>query len=447
MAAYPPSEQRARIAWVSNAGGPDPSVRRALREAHYALSDLKDERFADIAIVDLRSEDVSPRTARKLAGAARRSSPHGGVVYFANPSLDAPRRGYLRRSGTLVIAGDDPELLVAACRERLRARNLAEEAGERLKSYAEAGALRQPADFVRRRPPFRVLVAGAPSPLSLSVLSVAQRAGYRVEGVLSAAQALSAIETDRFDCGVFLPQAPSDPLRSLAATLRRRNRQADFPILTLDDGPATGENSFLARHVEDDLPDAIAAAVRTAQQTHLIKRFLTAGGHGGAWDGCAEAASAAFFARHAARLLARARETERPFALLSVHLDAAFLSQRNAADIAGPLRQASGLISSITRTEDMAARIAPTTFAVTLPATTGADADRIADRLTGVVQNTMFRLRDEATGDHDVFALSARAAALADDGERRLEEMVAQLIVQTKTDRGGRAEGARATSP
>ena len=318
-----PSSQRARIAWISSHQGPGPVHRKAFRDAGYVISDLKDERFADIAIVDFRDTPVSAKTARKLSTIARRSAPHGGVIYLSNQLLDASRRAYLRRSGSLVVMKDGAAPLIAACRERLRERNLAEESGERIKSLTECGALKPLKETSSKHSPLRILVAGKPSPLTLSVLTILRKAGYYVEGVLSPAQAMSAIETDRFDCAVFLPSTPSDPLRSLAASCKRRSREADFPVLLVTDDPISGHDLITADQVEDDLCPLVKEATTRSRQTRLLRKLLSGDGQRAVIDPHTHAITASFFARHATRLIARATETERPISLLAVSLDAA----------------------------------------------------------------------------------------------------------------------------
>ncbi|MEM9169493.1 MAG: hypothetical protein AAGC56_07535 [Pseudomonadota bacterium] len=130
---------RATLAWISPGGAPPgPAFTAALRRAGLTIARSDAVEGVDVAIVDFRTRTVSAETTRRLAGVARRRSPAGCLVYLAAPALDAARRGHLRRSGPVVYTLDDPNALIDACREELRARALAEEAAERIKSLAAA---------------------------------------------------------------------------------------------------------------------------------------------------------------------------------------------------------------------------------------------------------------------------------------------------------------------
>lgn len=422
------SATRAKIAWLSPDGVIDPDFAEACREARLGISALKDERSADLAVADLRRRSITAPAARKLSNAARRAAPHGGVLFIASPDLDADRRRYLRRSGALVLTHDDPASFIEACRARLRRRNLAEEAGERLKSLAAAGALRPMDDEKKPHGQSRVLVAGKPSPTTLKALSTARSGGFYVEGVLTPVQALQAIETNQFDCAVFLPSAPSDPLRSLSAMVRRRSAQLDFPVITVAEDAINGEDIVFPAHVADDLPGKIADAVKHARQARMIRRVLRMDPQSSVTDRQTQAATASFFASHASRLLARAREADRMLSLIALSFHAGPIDAGGAAEIGPPLDHATSLINDVTRPEDMLSRIAPRTFVLTCPFTHADDAERIADRIAGVMQSTMFKTRDAGTSDDILFSMGAKTSVIDNWDDLPLEEMVAHLL-------------------
>lgn len=425
------SAMRARIAWVTPDGKIDPAFGDACREARFSLSALKQERFADLAVVDLRKCSITAKTARNLASTARRAAPHGAIIFIADPDLDYDRRRYLRRSGGLVLTHDDPAPLIEACRNRLRRRNIIEEAGERVKSLAAIGELKPLKEEKTPHRPYRVLVAGKPSPTTLNVLSTAQKGGLYVEGVLTPVQALQAIETEKFDCAVFLPSTPSDPLRSLAAMLRRRSKQTDFPVLIASEDALNGEDVLMPSHISDDLIVRITESVKYVRQTNMIRRILKIDRQQAVSDQQTKAVSASFFANHANRLLARARETERPLSLLAFSLEAAPFEGRNASELAAPLDDVTQLISDVTRPEDMLARIAPLTFILSCPFVNACDATRIGERITGILQSTMFKMRAAGTSDHLLFSIGAKVSIIDNWDDLCLEEMVARLLNET----------------
>ena len=425
------SAMRARIAWVTPDNKIDPEFTEACREARFSLSALKNERLADLAVVDLRKHAITAKTARNLASSARRAAPHGAIIFIADPDLDYDRRRYLRRSGGLVLTHDDPAPFIEACRSRLRRRNITEEAGERVKSLAAIGELKPLKEEKNLHRPYKVLVAGKPSPTTLNVLSTARKGGLYVEGVLTPVQALQAIETEKFDCAIFLPSAPSDPLRSLAAMLRRRSKQTDFPVIIASEDVLNGEDVLIPSHISHDLVARVKESVKLAQQTKVIRRILHVDRQQAISDRHTRAVTASFFANHANRLLARARETERPLSLLALSLDAAPFEGCNASEIATPLDEVTQLISDVTRPEDMLARIAPRTFILTCPFLYASDATRIGDRIVGILQSTMFKMRAPGTSDQLLFSIGAKVSVIDNWDDLCLEEMVARLLHET----------------
>ena len=423
-----PTIQRAAIAWISTEQDlPLESFQSAFFDAGYRLSLADVKTRADMAVVDLRNGEASPEIVRRLTSRARQSAPYGGIIFLASHRTDAQRRAYLRRSGGLVVIEDDPAPLVHACRERLRRRNLAEEAGERIKSLTEAEALRVKSQ-TKSSDQMRVLLAGKPSPLTLSIMASMQEKGFVVESVLSPAQAVHAIKSQVFDCAIFLPAHPSDPLRALAAQCKQKRKHIDFPVFTVSKDKVTAEDRISAQFAERDLPDLASSAVTRARQMSVLRKIIAPSSHVDICDPYTQSTTASFFARHAARVKARSEETGRGLSIAAVQIYADAFHNASAKELAIPLKDASELISSITRTEDMLARIAPTTFAITLPATAPEDAMRVAGRIAGVLQNTMFKMAPQHDGQDQVFAVTAETSAHAVQNEQRLEETVAKLL-------------------
>lgn len=420
--------QRARIAWVSPHQGPSPIYRKAFRDAGYVISDLKDERMADLAIVDLRQVDLTASSIRKLTSIARRSAPHGNIVFLSTEMPATAHRTYLRRSGTLVSVKDDLVPLISACREKIRERNLGEEAGERIKTLAHSGALKHLKETTARQHSQQILVAGQPSPTTLNAISVLQRFGYIAEGVLSPSQAMVAIESNQYQCAVFLPSSPSDPLQSLAVKCKRRAFNADLPVILVSNQNISGHDTISNQQVEHDLCPLVRDAITRRRQNKLLRTLLRTDVHDVVKDSHTEAVNATFFARHAARLIARSQETERPMAMVAISLQAQAFNGTATSDIAEPLADIASLITTVTRSEDMLARIAPTTFILTLPATTATDSKKICGRLTGVLQNTMFKMNGQDLGEKLLFAVSAKVNTEAVIADTKLEEIVARLL-------------------
>ncbi len=453
---------RAHIAWVCPRGdAPGAPLSDAFAEAGFAVDAARPDparpQTADAAIVDFRGARVHLKKARRLASIARWSAPQNTIIYLCDPTISAEERAYLRRSGAVITDTPSPEPLITLCRRAIRHRNICEEAGERFKSLnlaAQAAPLSAPRSTSPATPPKEqearagaVLICSKPSPLSLRVMTVLRGAGYAVEAVLSPSQAVAALKAQhgaggrcKFAAAVMVPSAPSDPIHALAERLSRTSARAGLPVMTICDDPDTVD--FLREdHVEDDLAALLAQRIETAAARCAMERFLTPAGHNGAADAHANAYSASFFAGHGARLLSRALETGRPLSFAAFSIEAPAFAGGDVRDSAATLREVSAIVSRVTRAEDSLYRLSAQTFALALPATTGADAKRVAGRIEGVLQSTRFKRQNAIEAAEALFSIDIAASVWSTDAHpgdaagRPLEEIIAALLTDLRAQR------------
>lgn len=424
---------RARIAWLSpTQPTPDSAIVEAFAAAEYQLTCGDAERAADMVIVDFRGGGFSPREAGKMSAAIRRRSPETGIIYLSGPLMAPAERAHLRRSGELVICDDAPAPVIDAVRRRLRLRAIADETGERLKSISATSRL---TEF----PPIRasteapdILIAGKPSAVALAAHAATETVAASVAGVLSAGQAMRALETGRYAAAVFIPRSKSDPLISLARTMRRHRRFQDVPVIMVaeNSGPAmsvasaNASEAMLAAHVFDDLPARIATTTRRARLVASMRAFLTACAGDGVRDEISGVFTPTFFSQHGERMRARAAVNGRPFSLCVLRLTPPV----DSALCARTMTEAARLINRVCRIEDCVGQLARDTFVIALNGAPAVDAQRIAARLEGVIASTMFRARSDGA------ALSVAAhGAFAECAQNvRLEETLAPLIASVQ---------------
>ncbi|WP_428409311.1 GGDEF domain-containing protein [Hyphococcus sp.] len=422
---------KARIVYV---GGDEArgALTVAFEDAGYALVSHEDASRADIGLIDLRGRHVSSRKAQSIAGLLRKSSPESSILIMIDPYIDETARRALRRHGELVVMLTRPEALIERCRQVLRLRNIAEEAGERLKSLAGLNRL---SDFPPISAPaahLRVLIAGEAGPVALAALNALKPITEQCVCVFSAGQALRAVESMRFDAAIFLPKRDSDPLMSLARSLRRHPKHANMPIIfpmhDPDDAAAfaqRGASDFLLTgHIASDLGPKAQLSARRARLLKSMRRFLQACEGDGVRDQGSGAFTSAFLAEHGARLCARADQNGRAMALIALRIETESKDHGEAEPGRRALHQAARLINRVTRAEDLAARVATDTFLVLLPATTEKNAEKAALRIQGVLENTVFR----STNDDLLYGVHVETAAVARPDGCCIEECVALAL-------------------
>ncbi|WP_395073607.1 GGDEF domain-containing protein [Hyphococcus sp.] len=425
------AESKARIIYVG-----DEESRNALTlsfaDNGYELVSVEDKGYGDIGLIDLRGRQVSSRKARTIAALLRKSSPDSSILLIIDCYLNETARKALRRHGELVTVLTSPDGLIERCRQILRLRNIAEETGERLKTLATLSRLNEFPAISAPASPLKVLIAGEPSPLALTVLNSLQSVTEQCVCVFSAGQALRAIETAEFDAAVFLPKSDSDPLMSLVRSLRRHPKHSGMPIIfPLEDPDQTatyvlrGAMDFLlASQIASDLASKIQISAKRSRLLKTMRRFLQACEGDSVRDPSSGAFTATFLAEHGARVCARADQTGRSLALVALRIETESKGHGEPEPGKRALHQAVRLINRVTRAEDIVARIAPDIFLLLMPATTGKNAEKAALRIKGVLENTVFR----SANDDLLYGIHVGLAACARPEGHCIEESVALAL-------------------
>lgn len=433
------SRLKAAIAWLAADGGaPGARVAAAVAAAGYCLTAANAEtERVDIAAVDLRGAEESAMIVTALVGAARRLAPTAGLLIIASGDASREQREALRRHADVCYLRNDPTPVIAAIRERLRLAALADEVGDRIKSLVADGRSISFAGFAADAPRLSVLIAGRPSPLTLSACNAVRRAASQTTCVFSAGQVMRALDHCQFDGAIFLPSDEDDLLLALARALRRHRDHRRLPvILATDDedlldrcAARDGFDFILPRHLGPDLAQRLELASRRAALATAMRRFLRSpDGCGGGKNG---AVNARLFAHHAVRVFRRADETGQSISLVGLSINRRSASVGDDA-VTGALNEAVRTASRLVRAEDMIAKLTPGTLVFLLRGPKEADARRIAARLEGVIAGTLLR------STLDIAEISAAAV------ERRprddIETTIAAVVRALRSDRSaGRA--------
>lgn len=421
-------QAKATIAWLTpEDAGPEPRVLLAAEDAGYLVATGPDAEKSDcdVVIADLRGFHQSTPAVSELISRARALGPSAGIIIAASASADRKMRSLLRRHGDVRHLGRDAAPLIASVRERLRLFMLADEMGERMKSLIADGRTASFSGFGERRDRFSVLVAGAASPLTLNVCNSVNRVAAHTSCVFTAGQVMRALDHYRFDCAVFLPTGETDLLIALARALRRHRDHRKLPVFIASEDDelldrCAGKEGFdviMAQHLEADIAPRLGVAVRRARMAAMMRAFLrSSDGCGGGGEG---AAAARFFAHHATRIFNHAEAAGKAVSLVGLSLEPRTGSGANDATSAA-LSEALRTTTRLVRAEDLITRLTPTTLVVLLRGVNAREAERIADRLEGVIGGSLTR------STCDIACVSAASVQRA--GGEGLEHVVATLL-------------------
>ncbi len=429
---------RARIACFSGDGQSFEALTTSFRRAGFSVAKSDAGLPVDLGLIDLRKKPVSARKAKTIASVLRRKSPESPLVFLVDPALDAPAKAALKRFGEIIPAHDDIDHALVRCKEMLRLRNLAEETGERLKSLATLNRLVELPIIATSDAHARILIAGTPGPAAITAVNAVGAIAENCTCVLTAGQAMRALEHDEFDCAIFLPTPENDPMLAFIRTLRRHPKHAHMAVIQIADHPVDlstyarkGARDFiLSDQISSELPSKAQIASRRARLVRSMRKFLNSCRGDSIRDARSGAFTSLFLTEHGNRLCARADQTGRPFSLGLVHLNpergAGPGAQRNA------LAQAARMINRVTRAEDLVARISTDKFVILNAATQVDDAVNAARRIEGVVSNTAFRNSE----DTQPFSVGVTTEFVARAHGASIEETVA-LAMRRLDQRGG----------
>ncbi len=421
---------RARIAWLSAAAKPAPSLRIALDAAGYVWTRPPRKPVGgttDLALVDVRRAEDPVAAAKDLLSRSGVIGTVLGVVIIAPNEMDEEARLKLFALGDVCRADLGPRATVMRIRDRLRLAQLAEESGDRLKSAVAAGLdVRLPSLETSARP--RILFAGAPGPLALSAIGQINDADCAA--VFTAGQALRAANAGRADAAVLLPSERDDLMLALARSLKRNRRFAGAPMFALTDDPDVaaafgliGVETLGGRQVDAAFVEKAMRSAKRARLVASLRGFLRRTS-----DAAAESAekNASFFAGHAGRLSERAGRTGRPFSLIGIALRPD--SSRGDMKIAE-------VCAKLCRAEDMALPMGRDALVIIAPSTYYPDAMKIAARAAGVLAG-----RSDAASAPELAAIDALEWKPGDTPQ----ELVTRLFAQLRAGGGVSLGGAQA---
>ncbi len=312
----------------------------------------------------------------------------------------------------------------------LRSRNIAEEAGGRIKSLSALNKIVEFPAIETSNKRLNILIAGAPGPTASACITAISPFADQYTGVLSASQTLRALDHQDFDAAIFLPIKQNNTLYSVTRAMRRNKKFAGIPLIHIAATPEdlsmlakNGATEFLLQdHIADDLGVKIQVTAQRYRLLRSMRAFLNTCTGVGIRDKMSGAFTASFLARHGARLCLRADQTNRPLsaALIQFSVDSEIETQPGRKI----LHQAARLMNRITRAEDMTARVGPDTFVVLCPATTKSDVHSLTMRIDGVLSNTAFR--DEQS--NKLHSATVTTSVTTRQPEMAIEELIAMLI-------------------
>ncbi|MGZ3278501.1 MAG: diguanylate cyclase domain-containing protein [Caulobacteraceae bacterium] len=363
---------------------------RGAQAAIAALADLQIE----AAIIDTSGYGED---AEGLAAQVRNAS---GARRLPVIAIGQPQAGEAAAYDLTLAAPLHPAQAAARLETLVRTATAQEELGLRTATFAERGATLDPGKSSDA--PWRILAVGEPAPRFLALSNALTAQGAQVVGAFTAYTAFDYLHEQPFEAVILWGGDDEAEALSIAAGMRRNTRLYHIPaVLYLRANGGSTLSEVFHRGVSDitthDTPDEETAdrvieLARAYRRQVSIRKALNRARSSGLMDAATGLFTRDLFAAHLARLtrsaLARNRALSVCVLRLTERAELKILRAEGWVDKAVP--QIGSMIGRLVRAEDTAARLAPDTFALALPATPLQSARAAAERISAVIGCTAF---------------------------------------------------------
>ena len=424
---------RARIAWLSEHGKPEPTLVNAARSAGYELILPPalgiNPAIARAAIIDVRRSATPACSARDLLNKSALAGRPGVTVILARQDLKLSERQALQNSGNIVFDYASSTAVIARLRQQMRMSSLAEEASERLKAAMNTALPADTASLTPKKQSPSILFAGAPSPITASALYHLR--AYSPVSVLTAGQTLRALENKNFDAIVFSPSEENDLLYALARTLMRHARFSTIPIFAVSQNmeivrafSSIGADAYPSEIIDNYFAHRVGRAAQRGRLARGLRHFLHSTRN--AIMSASPATSATFFATQIHQLIRRRRMDPTPFSMIGVTLVAKPNTTTTSNTEKIESAELAELCTKACRLEDAIVPLNSKSIVIITPSTNWHDATRIAARLTGV-------LAGRTTGDNNPSAYIPVTDIVEHKAGEGAQALLARLLDQLRT--------------
>jgi two-component system cell cycle response regulator len=261
------------------------------------------------------------------------------------------------------------------------------------------------------REPWVLVVSDATNGATGAVVEEALAADCSIFRACDTYSAAEALTNTQFDALVVTPSSDLERALELCAHIRNNPRLFNLPVLLLAERSAVddiaapyqrGTSLVLTRPVDQaELRDQILGLVRRQRLRYAVRQGLAATLRPGTVDEETGLYNARFFATHLSALISGASISQKPLSIVLFALANIDWFDRQFGQGAGGrvLRDVTSWIAGLVRAEDFTARTEAHAITVTLPDTTYAEAQVVANRIAGVLLNTDFSVTDGPNAD------------------------------------------------
>lgn len=283
--------------------------------------------------------------------------------------------------------------------------------------------------------PFNVLFVGKATPSFMSILNALQNQGVNVTAAFSSYSAFNFLHEQDFDAVVMNSIKDDNSSVLVIETMRRNSRLYDIPVIFLAAESPSNIEAIYNKGVHDiirddaDMPE-LRGRILEAANFHRIHAHMKKALQDLRFDGCVDLASGlfnrAFLIHHLDRVVTYCQDKKLSLSLIALKVKPNAPMSIAHERVAQAENQVGGMLRTLLRVQDIAARVSNDTFILAFPELSVDRLDPIVKRVSGIVDCAAFD-----SGDHKApgpFTMSIDAVKVPRMSHESAEQVLTNAI-------------------
>ncbi|MGJ8562253.1 MAG: hypothetical protein ACSHXY_01765 [Alphaproteobacteria bacterium] len=259
--------------------------------------------------------------------------------------------------------------------------------------------------------PFRALFIGKASPQFMVVINALEKKNVEVIAAFTSYSAFDYLHETPFDAVVMNMLSSTEPGLTISETMRKNSALYHTPALMLTGADFSSHEIAYKKGATDIIPYGsegeeisgriIELANYHRLHLHLKTEFSAIGGER-CIDGPSGTYNKAFFSAHLRRVRAADKAIYAPTSMLLLRIKPLSETSAPPERIKAAYDQVGRMVKNMVRMEDVAARLGDALYAVAFPAQAPERLQVVVDRLSGIIDSTVFK---SGPGRGDTFTM------------------------------------------
>jgi len=340
---------------------------------------------------------------------------------------------------SVIYAPTHPEQIAQRMTSVLRLQRIEREIDDRILTYREDFGITCDYNLKDVDRPFNILFFGKASPSFLSMINALQGDVVNITGAFSSFSAFSYLHEKTYNAIVINASEDIQSALTVIKTMRRNSRLYNIPVILLVKNIPTDKKAIYNQGVHDlILVDAsdyeLRGRIIEAAKFHRLHQFMQNTIKRLKFDVCLDPPTGlfnkAFFVKHLKRVVDYSKANQSELSLVLLQIQPNSVHDVDPLNILKAENQIGSMLTSLTRSQDIAARIDNNRFAILFPEQNVNLLDSVIARIYGIIDCTAFESGN--TNEPSPFTMSVEAIKVPlmhhETAEQFLQTALSELV-------------------